>query len=33
MHAYDHDLTDDQIKYGAVNHVLYGLAFLFLDLY
>ena len=24
MHAYDHDLTDDQIKYGAANHVLYN---------
>ena len=24
MHAYDHDLTDDQIKYGATNHVLYN---------
>ena len=24
MHAYDHDLTDDQIKYGAANHVLYS---------
>ena len=23
MHAYDHDLNDDQIKYGAANHVLY----------
>ncbi len=24
MHAYDHDLNDDQIKYGAANHVLYN---------
>jgi len=24
MHTYDHDLTDDQIKYGAANHVLYN---------
>ena len=24
MHAYDHDLTDDQIKYGTANHVLYN---------
>lgn len=24
MHAYNHDLTDDQIKYGAANHVLYN---------
>lgn len=24
IHAYDHDLTDDQIKYGAANHVLYN---------
>ena len=24
MHADDHDLTDDQIKYGAANHVLYN---------
>lgn len=24
MHAYDHDLTDDQIKYGAANHILYN---------
>lgn len=24
MHAYEHDLTDDQIKYGAANHVLYN---------
>ena len=24
MHTYDHDLTDDQIKYDAANHVLYN---------
>lgn len=24
MNAYDHDLNDDQIKYGAANHVLYN---------
>ena len=24
MHAYDHDLSDEQKKYGAANHVLYN---------